>query len=537
MLEATPLFIVHVLGFAGFLWLGLYALARGDGKDIAAVTGIAALASACFFLSGGLLMALRGGPETVSVHLALNRATWWADVVPVALWLYLSLRLNPAAAQARWRAAVLWTTGVAGALLILFGTATNLVNDYDHVPVSAGPAYGLYAVYVLLCTGFAVVNFVQMRHNTGYALATAGPGYLPTVTAAGDAGALRTGRTTTRAHRLEEQLLVAGGVCFLLGGGYLALKIMLRSSWYELPAYVLLLLGLGAVGATLTLQSALLLGKDIRRDAVYSVTGLAGLLVLYLVLAGVLVGFDTTAHEVFALLLAALITTSHALYDVGRDWLDKVFFTPLVRQERSSARAYEAALAVQPAGPHPDLATAKAFDDAVRRALTHLSDPTKLATSPLLNLTVVAQGVRDQQLEDNRLNRAAVLKEVLLDLLDGLRPADGGGRVTSDAWRYYNCLYYPYVRGIGRRRAPTVLRQLAERRKREGSGRGDLEQVLDWLVQVDEDTFYKWQRRGSDTIAAALREREAALGGALPAASPARARLPNPTPRGAGASR
>src|SRR4051794_6287108 len=370
MSETTPLFIVHVLGFAGFLWLGLYALTRGDGKDIAAVTGIAALASACFFLSGGLLMALRGGPEMVSV----NRATWWADVVPVALWLYLSLRLNPATAHARWRAAVLWTTCGAGALLILFGTATNLVNNYDHVPVSAGPAYALYAAYVLLCTGFAVVNFVQMRRTNGFALAPVGAGYLPTITAAGDAGGTHTGRTATQMRRVEDQLLVAGGVCFLLGGGYLALKIMLRSSWYELPAYVLLLLGLGAIGATLTLQSALLLGEDVRRDAVYSFTGLAGLLVLYLVLAGVLVGFDTTAHAVFALLLAALITASHALYDVGRDWLDKVFFTPLVRQERSAARAYEAALAVQPAGPHPDLATAKAFDDAVRRALTHLSD-------------------------------------------------------------------------------------------------------------------------------------------------------------------
>src|SRR5207237_10023691 len=108
---------------------------------VAAVTGIAALASACFFLSGGLLMALRGGPETVSVHLALNRATWWADVVPVALWLYLSLRLNPAAVQARWRAAVLWTTGGAGALLILFGTDNDLVSDCDHVTDSDCPPY------------------------------------------------------------------------------------------------------------------------------------------------------------------------------------------------------------------------------------------------------------------------------------------------------------------------------------------------------------------------------------------------------------
>src|SRR5204863_8627860 len=117
-----------------------------------------------------------------------------------------------------------------------------------------------------------------------------------------------------------------------------------------------------------------------------------------------------------------------------------------------------------------------------------------------------------------RLNRAIVLKEILLELLDGLRPHDGAGRVTSDAWRFYNCLYYPYVRGISRRRAPTVLRQLVERRKREGGARSDLEQVVDWLVQANEDTFYKWQRRGSDTIAAALRERETAAGGVMPMA-------------------
>ncbi|MDB5075225.1 MAG: hypothetical protein JWO42_1404, partial [Chloroflexi bacterium] len=44
----------------------------------------------------------------------------------------------------------------------------------------------------------------------------------------------------------------------------------------------------------------------------------------------------------------------------------------------------------------------------------------------------------------------------------------------------------------------------------------DAERVVHWLMQVDEDTFYKWQRRGSDAIAGALREREAAAGGAVP---------------------
>ena len=33
---------------------------------------------------------------------------------------------------------------------------------------------------------------------------------------------------------------------------------------------------------------------------------------------------------------------------------------------------------------------------------------------------------------------------------------------------------------------------------------------------VDEDTFYTWQRRGTNTVAAALRERDAIAGGAVP---------------------
>jgi hypothetical protein len=77
-------------------------------------------------------------------------------------------------------------------------------------------------------------------------------------------------------------------------------------------------------------------------------------------------------------------------------------------------------------------------------------------------------------------------------------------------------LYFPYVRGISRRRAPTIKRQLQERRQRDGGQPTDAERVVHWLLQVDEDTFYKWQRRGSDTIAAALREREATAGGSVP---------------------
>ena len=196
MSEAIPLFVVHLVGFGGLLWLGLYALTRGDGKSVAILTGITALVSAFFFFEGGLLQALHGAPIAVAV----NRGLWWADVVPIALWLHLSVQLNPRAVRARWRLPVLGAAYGVALLLILFGTATNLLNDYSHIPVVAGPAYGLYAAYLLLCTGFAVVNFA----NTGgtrpaLALAGSAPHSLRTATDAG---------TAEGSHRVEPKLEV-----------------------------------------------------------------------------------------------------------------------------------------------------------------------------------------------------------------------------------------------------------------------------------------------------------------------------------------
>ena len=95
-----------------------------------------------------------------------------------------------------------------------------------------------------------------------------------------------------------------------------------------------------------------------------------------------------------------------------------------------------------------------------------------------------------------------MLEQVLIALLTDLRPRHQDGAPPGSPWRFYNCRYYPYpyVRGISRRRALTVLRGLLERRTCKG-----------------------WQRRGSDTIAAALREKERAAEGEVP---------PDPAQRG-----
>jgi hypothetical protein len=149
----------------------------------------------------------------------------------------------------------------------------------------------------------------------------------------------------------------------------------------------------------------------------------------------------------------------------------------------------------------------KAFKDLVRKALTSLKSPPQLAKSPLLGLSLVEERVRLNGQDDNRLNRVAALRELLIEQIDGLRPADGASSRTGDAWRFFNVLHYPYVRELSRKAALTEARRLESERRRRGIREpDDHEQVLCWLADVDEDTFYKWQRRASDTIATILWE-------------------------------
>jgi hypothetical protein len=484
----SALFVVHLLGFAVFLWHGLYVLTRGDRGPIARLTGCTALATGALFGFGGVLEALRANP--VSLQVAVDRAQWWASVLPAVLWLHLSFRLQGGALDTRPQRRLIQAAYAAAAVLILLGTFTDLIRKYsDHGSLdTAGPLYVAYVAFLFVCAGLALIKLMWKRR-------------------------LFRGEV---AGSVENLMLVAGAACFLVGAGDFTLQKLLGNNWNELPAWLLLVVGLGAVGGTVGVRSNLLLGTDVRRHFLYSATSLAVLVVPYLVASAILIGFDNERFRLLALFALTLIVLGHTLSDTVGEWLDAAFFSPPIREERASARAYVGALATQPVGPSPELATVKEFDDAVRRAITHISDPTKLATSPLLSLQVVERGIQEQSQDDNRLNRAAALKEIVLELLGGLRPADGTGGVTSDANRYYNCLYYPYVRGFSRKRAPSILRQLEERRQRDGGAPTDTERVVHWILQVDEATFYRWQRRASDTIAAALREREAQTGGSLP---------------------
>ncbi len=162
----------------------------------------------------------------------------------------------------------------------------------------------------------------------------------------------------------------------------------------------------------------------------------------------------------------------------------------------------------------------KTFKDLVRKAVTGIKSPAQLAKSPLLGLKLVEERVRSAGHDDNRLNRVAALREILIEQIDGLRPTEGTATGTGEAWRYYNVLFYPYVRELSPKSAFAEARRLEEERRRRGVREpDDVEQVLCWLADVDEDTFYKWQRRASDIIATTLWEENTKVLGARPSPS------------------
>jgi hypothetical protein len=124
------------------------------------------------------------------------------------------------------------------------------------------------------------------------------------------------------------------------------------------------------------------------------------------------------------------------------------------------------------------------FARLTRKALSHYGDLGKLVASPLIALTDDAPP----------LDRAAQLKSMLLTSIQRLKPV-GGDFGTSDEWRFYNALYFYYVKGI---------RPYSVRTKREDLDAED-RRALQWFVtQVPERTLHNWQNAAARLVAADL---------------------------------
>lgn len=509
----------------GYTWLTLFLLLRVQRRGPLIVAGLLALFGLAVFFTSATVRNITTSRE---MYIFMQRGMLWSAFLPLAAWfhfaylLYQQIRANPPRRVSDVFAWPVLPGYVAALVLTLLAAGTNLLMDYDTVTrlpngtfyEQAGVVYPFNILFNLLLAGGALVYLaLALRHLERQAL------------------------PTRRMLRQQVRLLTGGAVLFLLGA--LWWPTAYWRSLTALPGVVVLCLGLATVGYAMAQFGLLLEGQDAQRDFVYSSVGMVLVQVLYLGMFAI--SGQLTAGS--ALLVLLLVTLSHTAFDTGRNWLDQFFFSREEREARAEARAYAANLAINPvAAPDQDEqdqhdgndeggsddegdtdaasptpadaaistqppAVSRPFKSSVRRAITDLKSPPRLAQSPLLTLDLVSERLQQEQREDNRLNRTAMLREVLLEYIDALRPAVETSAQVGDAWRFYNVLYYPYVRETSRKAALAELRQRETSRQRSGQQTpDDLEDVLRWLVDIEDATFYKWQRRASDTIATSLWE-------------------------------
>ena len=141
----------------------------------------------------------------------------------------------------------------------------------------------------------------------------------------------------------------------------------------------------------------------------------------------------------------------------------------------------------------------KEFARLTRRALSHMGNLPKLATSPLTQMVLIEQRLQQQGATTDTLTRANELKSLLHECIHQLKPRDKAAFGTSNEWRHYNALYYPYVVG---------LKPYSRRMVHNGDLNPTEKEALDWFrSQVPERTLYNWQNAAARLIAQNLRER------------------------------
>jgi hypothetical protein len=141
----------------------------------------------------------------------------------------------------------------------------------------------------------------------------------------------------------------------------------------------------------------------------------------------------------------------------------------------------------------PDHMDEAEFVRLTRRAISNLGDLPKLAASPLTNLPlIVSQG------GNNPLDRAHALKAALIESILQLKPKTGDEFGSTDEWRYYNSLYFPYAMGLKPYARRTDKDSLDETSR----------QALEWFqTTIPERTLHNWQNIAATLVATDLKNK------------------------------
>ena len=433
--------------FALSWWLGLYLLARDPGKPVLVLAAIGLTS----FASVVALDAVR----VVSGSDVLSSVEVYLVTVPGIAWFAVLLEMSRPSDTWRSRAGEIALVAAVAAVA-LFGAA--MAGNVDG-PLRMGH-WVMFAAISLSSLG-AMVKAVLVKPPQ------------PVVT-----------------------FVVIATLFFALGNAILVIPLGLVPSWLALASTGF---DVALLGIAVAIGDAFDEGQALRADMLrsFAATAVVALLFGGQLLIGLAVSGQETALTVLLFTSMGIAIAINVLADPLAGLLDRVAFSrsPDLRADRAALRRTEAALPLRSSNPL-DGVDDDTFARLTRRALGHYGDLSKLVASPLTALPLIDERLAARGAPDQPLERANELKALLADRIARLKPRDGGDFGTTEQWRHYNSLYFPYVVGV---------RAYAQNATAAGLD-PVARQAWQWFVtEVPQRSLHNWQNAAARLIAADLR--------------------------------
>ncbi|WP_102145758.1 hypothetical protein [Mycobacterium hubeiense] len=431
-------------------WLGLYLLARDPRKPVLVLAAIGLTS----FATVVALDAVR----VVSGSDLLSRLEIYLVAVPGVAWFAVLVELSRPCDS--WRSRV-GEISVIAAVAVLAFVGAAMAGSVDG-PLRTGH-WVMFAVISVSTLG-AMVRAVVRRAQPG---PVAG-------------------------------FVVVATLFFALGNAIIVIPLGLVPSWLALASTGF---DVALLGIAVAIWDAFDEGQALRADMLRSFVATAVVAVLFggqaLIGLAVTEGSAETALTVLLFSSLAIAIAINVLADPLAGLLDRLAFSrsPDLRADRATLRRTEAALPLRSSNPLDGI-DEETFARLTRRALGHYGDLSKLVASPLTALPIIDERLAARGAPDQPLERANELKALLAERIAALKPRDAGDFGTTEQWRHYNSLYFPYVVGV---------RAYAQNATAAGLD-PVARQAWQWFVtEVPQRSLHNWQNAAARVIAADLR--------------------------------
>ncbi|MEM7349033.1 MAG: hypothetical protein AAF485_32795 [Chloroflexota bacterium] len=458
--------VLEIITYGLTLWLGLYLLARNIRSLRLRYAGLGIVAYALNLLTS--LLVHYASPPLSTI---LARIHWPLLFLPAFFWLIAIIYLLPKELDIPRKFSSFWQQSFlfVAVPFYLLSAGTNLIFDFSQEVPQPGPAY-------LIFVGAVILPLVV-------ALGVIGRAYW-----------------SQEASQRRFGLLIVVTLFVTLGSGLMLYPLVwLPRNW--------LLLGLSfdfvVLGLAIALFDAFDEGETFLPDFFYSFDFSFFAALLFGGLVGLTMSFGTGINFPMVALLLATVSVAIATQTFAnhiQTTVDRIALKafPTLQRDRAELRATVTAL--QKIDQNPAFAE---FDEVkfiklTRRALSTMGDLPRLATSPLTRLPLIDRRLADRNARDDTLERATELKSLLAESICRLKPQGKGEFGTSEEWRHFNALYFPYVAG---------LRPYSRRAEHNGLTSHEKD-ALDWFrTYIPERTLYNWQNAAAQLIAKDLREK------------------------------